>query len=169
MNNKHINLRALPIKQDEIMAVSNDDGSYTVSGYAVVFDQPGKKLPFVEYISRDALNDVDFSKTLLLYAHDYNKILARADSGTLKTEIDNIGLKFTAQIPNTPLGVDTFKNIHDGTVKGCSFGFTIANGGERWDTRDDGTTVHHIDKIDTVSELTLQETLQIWPMRTTDN
>ena len=153
--NKQINIRALPVKQSQIRAVNNNDGSYTVSGYAVVFNQPSQPLPFIEYISRDALNDVDFSKTLLLYAHDYNKILARADSGTLKTEIDDNGLKFTAQIPDTTLGTDTFKNIQAGNVKGCSFGFTIAQGGDRWDTRDDGTTVHYVDKIDTVSELTL--------------
>ncbi|QDK48702.1 phage major capsid protein [Limosilactobacillus reuteri] len=153
--NKKINIRALPVKQSELRAVNNNDGSYTVSGYAVVFNQPSQPLPFIEYISRDALNDVDFSKTLLLYAHDYNKILARADSATLKTEIDDTGLKFTAQIPDTTLGTDTFKNIQAGNVKGCSFGFTIAGGGDRWDTRQDGTTVHYVDKIDTVSELTL--------------
>lgn len=153
--NKQINIRALPVKQSKIRAVNNDDGSYTVSGYAVVFNQPSQPLPFIEYISRDALNDVDFSKTLLLYAHDYNKILARADSATLKTEIDDTGLKFTAQIPDTTLGTDTFKNIQAGNVKGCSFGFTIAQGGDRWDTRQDGTTIHYVDKIDTVSELTL--------------
>lgn len=153
--NKQINIRALPVNESQIRAVNNNDGSYTVSGYAVVFNQPSQPLPFVEYISRDALNDVDFSKTLLLYAHDYNKILSRADSGTLKTEIDDNGLKFTAQIPDTTLGTDTFKNIQAGNVKGCSFGFTIAQGGDRWDTRDDGTTVHYVDKIDTVSELTL--------------
>lgn len=153
-NNK-INIRALPVNESQIRAVNNDDGSYTVSGYAVVFNQPSQPLPFIEYISRDALNDVDFSKTLLLYAHDYNKILARADSATLKTEIDDNGLKFTAQIPDTTLGTDTFKNIQAGNVKGCSFGFTIAQGGDRWDTRQDGTTVHYVDKIDTVSELTL--------------
>ena len=153
--NTQINIRALPVNESQIRAVNNNDGSYTVSGYAVVFNQPSQPLPFIEYISRDALNDVDFSQTLLLYAHDYNKILARADSSTLKTEIDDTGLKFTAQIPDTTLGTDTFKNIQAGNVKGCSFGFTIANGGDRWDTRDDGTTVHYVDKIDTVSELTL--------------
>lgn len=153
--NKQINIRALPVNESQIRAINNNDGSYTVTGYAVVFNQPSQPLPFIEYISRDALNDVDFSHTLLLYAHDYNNILARADSATLKTEIDDTGLKFTAQIPDTTLGTDTFKNIQAGNVKGCSFGFTIVNGGDRWDTRDDGTTVHYVDKIDTVSELTL--------------
>lgn len=153
--NKQINIRALPVKQSKIRAVDNQDGTYTVSGYAVVFNQPSNPMPFIEYIGRDALNNVDFSKTFLLYAHDYNKVLARADSGTLKTQIDDKGLKFTAQIPDTTLGSDIFKNIKAGNVKGCSFSFKISNGGDRWNTRNDLTTVHYVDKIDTVRELTL--------------
>lgn len=152
-NNEEI--RALPVKQSEIRAIQNDDGGYTVTGYAVVFNQPSQPLPFIEYIDRDALSDVDFSKTLLLYGHDYNKPLARADSSTLKTSIDDNGLKFTATVPDTTLGTDTFKNIQAGNIKGCSFGFTIADGGDRWETRSDGTTLHYVDKIETVSELTL--------------
>lgn len=155
MANKQVNIRSLPVSQSKIRAVNNNDGSYTVSGYAVVFNQPSQPLPFIEYIGRDALADVDLSKVLLLYAHDYNNILARADSATLKTEIDETGLKFTATMPDTTLATDVFKNIQAGNVKGCSFGFTIAPGGDRWDTRDDGTTVHYVDKIENINELTL--------------
>lgn len=153
-NNK-LNLRTLPHADNQLRAVKNSDGTTTVDGYAIVFDQPSQPLPFIEYISRDALKGVDFSSTLFLYAHDYNKILARADSGTLKTQIDDKGLKFTAQLPNTTLGNDTRENINSGNVKGCSFGFTIAEDGDRWATADDGTTVHYVDKIATVDELTL--------------
>lgn len=109
----------------------------------------------MEYISRDALNGVDFSQTLFLYAHDYNKPLARADSGTLKTSIDENGLKFTANMPNKTLVNDIRADINAGNIKGCSFGFTIADGGDRWDTADDGTTIHYVDQINTVDELTI--------------
>lgn len=155
MNNNKLNLRTLPHADNQLRAVKNNDGTTTVTGYAIVFDQPSQPLPFIEYISRDALKGVDFSSTLFLYAHDYNKILARADSGTLKTQIDNKGLKFTAQLPNTTLGNDTRENINSGNVKGCSFGFTIAEDGDRWATADDGTTIHYVDQIATVDELTL--------------
>lgn len=155
MNNNKLNLRTLPHADNQLRAVKNNDGTTTVTGYAIVFDQPSQPLPFIEYISRDALSGVDFSSTLFLYAHDYNKILARADSGTLKTQIDDKGLKFTAQLPNTTLGNDTRENINSGNVKGCSFGFTIAEDGDRWATADDGTTIHYVDQIATVDELTL--------------
>lgn len=148
-------MRTLPHADNQLRAIKNNDGTTTVTGYAIVFDQPSQPLPFVEYISRDALKSVDFSSTLFLYGHDYNKILARADSGTLKTQIDDKGLKFTAQLPNTTLGNDTRENINSGNVKGCSFGFTIAKDGDHWDTADDGTTIHYVDQIATVDELTL--------------
>ena len=155
MTNKDMNYRSIGIKQNQLRAVKNQDGTTTVSGTAIVFNQPSQPIPFIEYISRDALNDVDFSKTLLLYAHDYNKILARADSGTLTTKIDDSGLHFTAKLPDTTLANDVRKDIQAGNLKGCSFGFTIADGGDRYDTDSKGQTIHYVDKIDSVSELTI--------------
>lgn len=153
--NKDMNYRSIGIKQNQLRAVKNQDGTTTVSGTAIVFNQPSQPIPFIEYISRDALNDVDFSKTLLLYAHDYNKILAREDSGTLTTKIDDSGLHFTAKLPNTTLANDVREDINAGNLKGCSFGFTIAPNGDRYDTDSKGQTIHYVDKIDSVSELTI--------------
>lgn len=150
-----VDIRTIPHQANQLRATKNKDGTTTVQGYAIVFDQPSQPLPFIEYISRDAVNDVDFSKTLLLYGHDYNQILARADAGTLTTSIDAHGVKFTAQIPDTTLGNDVRENINAGNLRGCSFGFTIANGGDRWDTDEQGRTIHYVDKIDSVSELTI--------------
>lgn len=155
MTNKDMNVRSLPIEQNQLRAVKNQDGTTTVSGTAIVFNQPSQPIPFVEYISRDALDDVDFSKTLLLYAHDYNKILAREDSGTLTTKIDDSGLHFVAKLPDTTLANDVRKDIQAGNLKGCSFGFTIAPNGDRYDTDSKGQTIHYVDKIDSVSELTI--------------
>lgn len=155
MTNKDMNYRSIGIKQNQLRAVKNQDGTTTVSGTAIVFNQPSQPIPFIEYISRDALDDVDFSKTLLLYAHDYNKILARADSGTLTTKIDDSGLHFVAKLPDTTLANDVRKDINAGNLKGCSFGFTIADGGDRYDTDSKGQTIHYVDKIDSVSELTI--------------
>lgn len=155
MTNKDMNYRSIGIKQNQLRAVKNQDGTTTVSGTAIVFNQPSEPIPFIEYISRHALDDVDFSKTLLLYAHDYNKILARADSGTLSTNIDDSGLHFTAKLPDTTLANDVREDINAGNLKGCSFGFTIADGCDRYDSDSKGQTIHYVDKIDSVSELTI--------------
>ena len=150
-----MNYRSLSIEKNQLRAVKNDDGTTTVRGTAIVFNQPSEPIPFIEYISPHALDHVDFSKTLLLYAHDYNKILARADSGTLTTSIDQDGLHFTAKLPDTTLANDVREDINAGNLKGCSFGFTIADGGDRYDTNQKGQTIHYVDQIDSVSELTI--------------
>ena len=155
LTNKDMNYRSIGIKQNQLRAVKNQDGTTTVSGTAIVFNQPSQPIPFIEYIDRHALDDVDFSKTLLLYAHDYNKILAREDSGTLTTKIDDSGLHFVAKLPDTTLANDVREDINAGNLKGCSFGFTIADGGDRYDTDSKGQTIHYVDKIDSVSELTI--------------
>ena len=155
MKKPNLDTRTLPVKSTNLRAVANDDGTTTVQGRAIVFNQPSQPLPFVEYISPHALDDVDFSKTLLLYGHDFNKILARADAGSLSVHIDNQGLTFKATLPDTTLAHDTRENISSGNVRGCSFGFKIADGGDYWDTADDGTALHYVTKIETVDELTL--------------
>lgn len=155
MKNLNVDTRTLPVKSANLRAVANADGTTTVEGRAIVFNQPSQPLPFVEYISPHALDDVDFSKTLLLYGHDFNQILARADAGSLSVNIDDKGLTFKATLPDTTLAHDTRENINSGNVQGCSFGFKIADGGDSWDTADDGTAIHYVNKIETVDELTL--------------
>lgn len=157
VKNENVNIRTLPIDGNQLRAVKNSDGTTTISGYAVVFDQPSQPLPFTEYIDSRALDGVDLSGVLLLYGHDYNKVLARADAGSLTTKLDDHGLKFTAELPNTTLANDTRENITAGNIRGCSFGFTLpADGsGEEWQTSDDGSTVHYVKRIETVSELTI--------------
>ena len=92
---------------------------------------------------------------MLLYAHDFSNILARADAGTLQTSIQPDGLHFNAQLPDTQLGHDTYTNILNGNIKGMSFGFKIAPGGDSWSVNSQGNTIHTINKIDQVFELSL--------------
>ena len=126
-----------------------------ISGIATVFNQPSIKGNFTEYIDQNALNDVDLSNVLLLYSHDFSNILARADAGTLSTSIKSDGLHFSAQLPDTQLGRDTYTNILNGNIRGMSFGFTISDGGDGWSVDGQGNTVHTIHKIDQVFELSL--------------
>lgn len=126
-----------------------------ISGVATVFNQPSIKGDFTEYIDQNALNGVDLSNVLLLYSHDFSNILARADAGTVQTSVQPDGLHFNAQLPDTQLGHDTFTNILNGNIKGMSFGFTIAPDGDTWSIDSQGNTIHTINQIDQVFELSL--------------
>lgn len=126
-----------------------------ISGIATVFNQPSIKGNFTEYVDQNALNNVDLSQVLLLYAHDFSNILARVDAGTLQTSIQPDGLHFNAQLPDTQLGHDTYTNILNGNIRGMSFGFKIAPGGDSWSVNSQGNTIHTIHQIDQVFELSL--------------
>lgn len=134
---------------------SDDSQNIHISGVAAVFNQPSIKGDFTEYIDQNALDGVDLSQILLLYSHDFGNILARADAGTLQTSIEPDGLHFEATLPDTQLGRDTFTNIQNGNIRGMSFGFTIADGGHSWSVNAQGNTIHTINQIEQVYELSL--------------
>lgn len=153
MNSKFNNdVRTRPVS---LQVRDLENGSHEISGYAVVFNQPSEDMGFIEYISPNALDNVDLTQLMLLYGHDFNSILARADSKTLMTKIDDKGLFFVAQLPDTTLGNDTFTDIQNGNIKGCSFRFDIADNGDEWQEDDDGGLIHIVNKIQDVPEISL--------------
>lgn len=132
---------------------SSDDNGMTVEGYAMLYDQPSVPMPFVEYIDRGALDNVDLSKVLLLYGHDLNSVLARSDAENLQLRADNKGLWFRATLPDTTLGRDTYTNVANGNLKGCSVGFKI--GDDKWLQGNDGKVIHHIRSFDQLIEISI--------------
>ena len=133
-----------------------ESGTRQLSGYAVAFDQPSQPLPFTEYISPHAFDNVDFSQVRLLYAHDFNNILARVDSGTLSLKTDDKGLFFIADIPNTTLGNDVYTNVENGNIKGLSFNAQIdPNNGDTWEQGAGGVVIHTINRFASLAEISL--------------
>lgn len=127
-----------------------------IQGCAVVFNQPSQGLPFVEYIAPTALEGVDLSKVFLLYAHDYQNVLARTEANTLNLDLNENGLFFNASLADTTLAHDVYNDIEAGNVQGVSFGFEIATGGDRWDIDPEtGATIHYVTKIKQVTEVSL--------------
>lgn len=148
------NIRTLETKSLKVRSL--DDGVKQISGYALTFNEPSLPLPFIEYIKPEALDGLDLSQVLLLYGHDYNSVLARADSNTLTTKVDDKGLYFEATLANTTLSNDVYSDIEAGNVKGCSFGFDLPEqGGDTWETDDQGNTVHVITQIANIGEISL--------------
>ncbi|KRM26505.1 phage major capsid protein [Schleiferilactobacillus harbinensis] len=163
MNDKNTDIRTFDVKIRAETGLDNENSNnqaengqnMAISGVAAVFNQPSIKGNFTEYIDQNALNNVDLSGVLLLYSHDFSNILARADAGTLTTSVQQDGLHFSAALPDTQLGHDTFTNIQNGNIKGMSFGFTIADGGDSWSVNSQGDTVHTINQVGQVFELSL--------------
>ena len=105
----------------------------TISGYAIVWDVDSQVLAswdgsFVETIERGAVDEelIAASDVKALYNHDQYHLLARSvnGEGTLKLSIDEQGLRFEFEAPNTTLGNDVLELVKRGDLRGCSFAFT---------------------------------------------
>lgn len=111
----------------------------TLSGYAAVFDSEANLGTFNEVIRPGA-----FAKSLAtgsnvraLSNHDKNALLGTTRGGTLQLREDGTGLAFTLSLPDTTHGRDLTELVQRGDVSGCSFGFIVPDGGDRWETRGD--------------------------------
>lgn len=128
-----------------------------IEGYAIVFNSRSEDMGFYEEISNTALDGViERSDVFALLNHDESRgILARSKfgEGTLKLTVDDIGLRYEFEAPNTQLGDETLEMIKRGDIDGSSFGFTIAEGGEKWEKRDGKyyRTISAIDRLFDVS------------------
>lgn len=105
---------------------ADGEESRTISGYAVVFDKWSRDMGFFkERITREAFNDVDMTDVVATFNHNFDNVLARVDSNTLKLSIDDNGLRYSFEAPNTTYGNDLLENVRNGNVKGSSFMFTV--------------------------------------------
>ena len=150
MNKKNLEIRSFSITRDE--------GSRLVSGYAVVFNSRShvmfdedRDLYYIEVIAQDAITDelLQRSDVVMNYAHDDNNILARSRNGegTLKLSVDDKGLFFQFEMPNSALGDQVLESINRGDISECSFAFTLGNDCETWTQEEDGTIIRTINNI----------------------
>lgn len=118
---------------DNIEFRDSESGDQHIEGYALKFDTWSEDLGgFRESIHKDALKNTDTSDVRALFNHNADHIIARSAAGSLKLDVDDIGLKFRAKIPNTSYGRDLLENLRNGNVNQCSFGFCLAENGDEF-------------------------------------
>ncbi len=133
----------------------------TIEGYAVVFDSPQVyqwgDVTYTEQISRNALDNADMRRTVLRYNHDDSVMaLARVKNGSLKLEIDEVGLRIWAELLDTQSNRDLYRMIKEGLIDEMSFAFTVAPNGDKWTYEDDYTKVtRDILAIETVYDVSV--------------
>tara|TARA_R100001443_G_scaffold116999_2_gene139474 strand:+ start:436 stop:1392 length:957 start_codon:yes stop_codon:yes gene_type:complete len=128
-----------------------EDKRDIVIGYGSIFNSRSENLGgFYEYISPSAISQetIDNSDVRALINHDESLILARSTSGTLKLNVDEKGLKYEFDIPETSYGKDLAINMKNGNITQSSFAFTVAENGDEWSTDENGNDVRTITKID---------------------
>lgn len=120
-----------------------------ITGYALLFNSPSKDLGgFTEVIDPAALDGVDLSNVIMLDQHDYSKPLASVKAGTLKLDIDDKGLHFTATLDDSvSYANDAYQNVKSGNVDSMSFRFDVDDDGDQFTQDEDGKITRTIKKI----------------------
>ena len=130
----------------------------TITGYAAKFNKWSDPIRgwFKEKIDSRAFEGTDMSDVIMCFNHSIDNILARSSSNTLKLTVDEIGLRFEFEVPNTTAGNDMLELVRRGDISKCSFKFRVDSDEWKYADKENGLefderTILHISKLHDVS------------------
>jgi HK97 family phage prohead protease len=110
----------------------------TIGGYAAKFEKPSQNLGgFIEVIQRSFFNKSKgdgWPDTLARYNHDDNMLLGTTGSGTLRLNVDEVGLDYEVDLPQAR--ADVLELVERGDVHKSSFAFRVYE--DDWTMSDQG-------------------------------
>lgn len=132
---KTINKREIfTASQLRLREIDGQEESRTITGYAILFDTPSaplyedeeeviREVIAPEAVSKELLDKSDIKMTMF---HDRQLLLARSNkgSGTLSYGIDDKGVYFEFEAPDTADGDKAIELVKRGDIAGCSFAFS---------------------------------------------
>ena len=120
--------------QLRLREIDGKEESRTITGYAILFDVPSaplyedeeeviREVIAPEAVSLELLDKSDIKMTMF---HDRQLLLARSNkgSGTLSYGIDDKGVYFEFEAPDTADGDKAIELVKRGDIAGCSFAFS---------------------------------------------
>lgn len=130
-------LESLITKSDNAEAEENK--SYIVEGYATTFtpyelyrDESGNVV--YEHFTPEAFDGVDMSDVIMQYDHT-GRVFARTSNNTLKLDVDDTGLKITADLSSTESSRALYDDIAAGLITKMSWGFSYDTTPPDWDEK----------------------------------
>lgn len=136
----------------------------TIEGYAVVFGSESALLvdwceAYREIIEPGAVTEEDLKgwDIKMTMWHNREKLLARSNKGTgsLRLSVDERGVRYEFEAPDTADGNNALELVRRGDLSGSSFTFSTTPDAVRYEEREDGTLLRHVDRIGRVYEMTL--------------
>lgn len=130
------------------------NGAATLRGYAAVFNSRSYDLGgFIEIIAPGAFDQVlAKGEDVIATALDHEGIIGRSSSNTLRLGVDERGLWYEVDLPDTQAGRDVAVLIDRGDVRGSSFGFHVPIGGDSLEERD-GTVLRTVNQVDRLRDV----------------
>lgn len=127
----------------------------TVEGYAIVFNQSSRimydaqrRLYFEEVIDRAAISEDFLQRQDIILNRDHNNTLIlgryRFGGGSCELTIDEYGVKYRSELPETALGDETLEAVKRGDLFGSSFAFRYAKDGYKDERTQDGTYLRRV-------------------------
>lgn len=135
-----------------------DPESRKVEGYALLFDTESKPMwggELIERIASTALDGtLERSDVLCVVNHNPDRgVLARYRNGegSLSLTVDNKGLKYAFEAPNTALGDELIESLKRGDITESSFCFSCKK--DKYEKRADGVYVRTILEIEAIYDV----------------
>lgn len=130
-----VHFRSMVPADIQPVTIKREDGKPTVvQGYGAVFyraDNPGTEYwlfsDLVERIGRSSFDRSLSEKedVRALFNHDVNQIMGRTAAGTLRLSVDQIGLRYEFDLPDSPNGQNLLQSLERKDVTGSSFSFDM--------------------------------------------
>ena len=126
-----------------------------VVGYGAVFNSISNDLGgFTERIDPKAFEGRTEDDVRFLLNHDANHIFGRTTAGTLRLSVDEKGLRYEVDLPDTQSARDLAVSLERGDINQSSFAFTVEE--DSWDQSDNGVvrTINKVSRLYDVSAVT---------------
>lgn len=137
----------------------------TIEGYAIVFGVESRMLvdyydDYREIIEPGAITNEDIKRMNIRMTlwHNRERLLARSNEGegTLKISVDDTGVKYEFEAPNTPDGDTALELVRRRDLTGSSFMYWSDESSSIRYTKDkDGVLLRHVNRIDEMFEMTI--------------
>ena len=145
-------------------AAEGGSESRTIEGYAIVFGVESRILSdywdnyreIIEpgAITEERLKEMDIKMTMY---HNREKILARSTNGegTLKLSVDDVGVKYSFEAPNTVDGDTALELVKRGDLSGSSFMFWTDERNVSYERRSDDIMLRRVKTIGMIYDMTI--------------
>ena len=146
MNKPPFSIQTNEVRTIQVTELRASTENRTLAGYAAVFNEFSENMGgFFEVIEPGAFDDVLGEDVRCLYNHDANFVLGRTASNTLTLSVDEKGLKYVCQLPDTQQARDLIQSVERGDVNQCSFKFQVKD--QDWYDDDQRGWVRSISKV----------------------